>query len=264
MNPPSTSAIEELRNIVARLRAPDGCPWDREQTHASLKNDLIEEAYEVLEAIDTQDDPLLREELGDFLLQVVMHSQIAAEQNRFTFDDVAKGVAEKLVRRHPHVFGDRTVNNTEAVLKQWDQIKREEKGGTESILDHISAGLPALMRAEKVQKKVARVGFDWPDLQGVLDKVREEIAEIEAAAQSGDHKHLEEEIGDLLFCMANLSRKTKCNAELLLQAATDKFIRRFKKLEVELQAQGKGFEGMPLAELDLIWDKVKAAERAQH
>jgi len=256
-----TDSIAELQKIVARLRAPGGCPWDREQTHASLKNDLIEEAYEVIEAIDNKDDAHLMEELGDFLLQVVMHCQIAKEGNRFDLDKVAAVVSEKLVRRHPHVFGDVKADDSETVWKNWDQIKREEKGGTESVLDHISAALPALMRAEKVQKRAGRVGFDWPDFQGVMGKIHEEVAEVEAAMKSGDRAHLESEIGDLLFSVVNLSRKAKFDAELVLQQATNKFTGRFKKVEAVLKSQGKAFDQMTLAELDVIWDEVKSEEK---
>lgn len=254
------NAIEVLREIVARLRAPDGCPWDREQTHASLRADLIEESHEVIEAIDRKDDVHFCEELGDLLLQVVMHSQIAAEENRFDFDKVAQGVADKLVRRHPHVFGENKLGDTEAVLKQWDKIKMEEKGTPHaSILDGISLALPALMRAEKVQKKAARVGFDWNDLHGVLAKVREEISEIEEAAASGDAAHLDEEIGDLLFSVVNLARKGKINAELSLRQSTEKFTRRFQKLEAILKERGAAFQDLTLAQLDEVWDEVKRA-----
>ena len=255
-----SDSIDELRKIVARLRAPGGCPWDREQTHASLKSGLIEEAYEVIEAIDRNDDAHFCEELGDFLLQVVMHSQIAAEENRFDLDRVAGLVAEKLVRRHPHVFGDVTAADSEAVLKNWDQIKREEKGGTESVLDHVSTALPALMRAEKIQKRAARVGFDWTDLKDVLAKIHEELAEVESALAGGDRAHLEAEIGDLLFSVVNLSRKAKFDAELVLQQATNKFTARFQKLEAVLKARGKAFDQTNLAELDTIWNEVKAGE----
>jgi MazG family protein len=255
-----SDSITELRKIIARLRAPGGCPWDREQTHESLKSDLIEEAYEVMEAIDRRDDAHLSEELGDFLLQVVMHCQIASEEKRFDFDEVARLVSEKLVRRHPHVFGNVKADDSETVLKNWDQIKREEKGGTESILDHISAALPALMRAGKVQKRAARVGFDWPDLHGVVAKIHEELAEVEEAMQRGDRKHLEQEIGDLLFSVVNLSRRAKFEPELVLQQATNKFIARFQKLEGVLKERGIAFDQTNLAELDAIWDEVKAGE----
>ncbi len=258
--PINDQPLNQLRDIVARLRAPGGCPWDREQTHASLKSGLIEEAYEVIEAIDRRDDEHLCEELGDFLLQVVMHSQIAAEEKRFDLDEVARRISEKLVRRHPHVFGGEQAADSDAVLKNWDQIKRAEKGGTESVLDHISSALPALMRAEKVQKRVARVGFDWPDLDGVVEKIREELSEVEAAMQSGDRAHIETEIGDLLFAVTNLVRKAKFDAELTLQQATNKFIARFQKLESVLKEQGKTFDQTNLAELDAIWNRVKSGD----
>ena len=252
--------MSDLRAIVSRLRAPGGCPWDREQTHASLKSDLIEEAYEVMEAIDHQDDAHLSEELGDFLLQVVMHCQIAAEEKRFDFDDVARLIGEKLIRRHPHVFGEVQADDTETVLKNWDQIKRDEKGGTESVLDHVSKALPALMRAGKIQKRAARVGFDWPDLHGVVAKIHEELAEVEAAMQGSDRAHLEQEIGDLLFSVVNLSRKAKFEPELVLQQATNKFTRRFQELEALLKASGQTFAESDLAALDLLWNQVKAGE----
>jgi len=245
------------------LRAPDGCPWDREQTHASLRSGLIEESHEVVEAIDRKDDAHFCEELGDLLLQVVMHSQIATEEGRFDFDQVAHGIAEKLIRRHPHVFGEKKLGDTDAVLKQWDEIKREEKGNKEtSVIDGISAG-PALMRAEKVQKKAARVGFDWGDLGPVIEKIREEISEVEEAAAGGGASALEEEIGDLLFSVVNLARKAKIDAEVSLHQATGKFTRRFQKLESLMKERGTTFQELDLVQLDLIWDEVKAAERAR-
>ena len=194
--------LGELRGIVARLRAPGGCPWDREQTHASLRSGLVEEAYEVIEAIDRANDADLCEELGDLLLQVVLHTQIASEENRFDFDETARIVSEKLVRRHPHVFGDTKLVHTGAVLQQWDRIKREERGGISTALQD-APGLPALMRAEKMQTRAARVGFDWENLDGVFSKIREELAEAEAAR---DKESLADEIGDLLFSVVNLAR----------------------------------------------------------
>jgi MazG family protein len=256
----TTDAISELREIVARLRAPGGCPWDREQTHASLRSGLIEEAYEVVEAIDRRDDPHFREELGDLLLQVVMHSQIAAEELRFDLDQVAREIAEKLIRRHPHVFGADPLADSDAVLKRWDEIKRSErqtKGGDRSILEGVSKALPALMRAEKVQKRAAQVGFDWENLHQVVEKIREETAEVEEAMRSGHAAHLEEEIGDLLFSVVNLSRKAKLDAELTLTSATNKFVQRFQALEAELARRGIKFENTALPELDAIWDELK-------
>jgi MazG family protein len=252
-------SIQKLRDIVAQLRAPNGCPWDREQTHAALRNDLIEEAWEVVDAIGRNDDAHLREELGDLLLQVVMHSQIASETGAFNLDEVAREIGEKLVRRHPHVFGEKKLGDSGAVLKQWDEIKRQEKGA-ESVLDNISLALPALMRAEKVQKRAARVGFDWPDIHGVVEKIHEELRELEAAQQSGDHEKIVDEMGDVLFSVVNLARKLKTQPELALQQSTNKFIGRFKKLEAVLAERGQKFDQLTLAEMDAIWDEVKRAD----
>jgi MazG family protein len=253
-------SIGRLLDIVARLRAPGGCPWDREQTHATLRAGLIEEAYETVDAIDRHDDAHLREELGDLLLQVVMHSQIASEAGRFDFEKVCDEVAEKLVRRHPHVFGDSRLETTDAVLKQWDAIKHAEKGSPASILDHISPALPALMYAEKVQKRAARVGFDWPDVHGVVQKIREELGELESEIAQNRCEKVEEELGDLLFSIVNLTRKSRLDAELVLREATQKFERCFRKLENELRRSGKRFDELKLPELDALWNEVKAAE----
>ena len=254
-----------MREIVAKLRAPEGCPWDREQTHASLRGSAIEEVYEMVEAIDAGDDRHFKEELGDLLLQVIMHAQIAGEEGRFDLEGIAAEVAEKLVRRHPHVFGDKKLGDSEAVLKQWDEIKRaerESKGApaNASALDGVSAALPALMRAEKVQKRAARVGFDWEELHAVVEKIREEVAEVEQEIGSGESVRLEEEMGDLLFAVVNLTRKAKFDAEILLNQATNKFVRRFHALEAEAARLGKGLPEMSLAEMDAIWDRVKMRE----
>jgi len=255
------SSIGRLRKIVARLRAPDGCPWDREQTHASLRGDLLEEAYEVVETIDSGDDGHFREELGDLLLQVVMHSQIAAEEGRFDFDEVADLIADKLVRRHPHVFGDTKLGDTEAVLKQWDEIKRQERGAERSAMDGVSQALPALMRAAKVQKRAARVGFDWDDLEGVREKIREEATEVEEELKSGDVEGIAGEIGDMIFSVVNLARKAKVEPEIALQHATRKFEARFREVEARVLSDGGRMEERTLAELDAIWDAVKRQER---
>ena len=252
------SPIEELVKIVARLRAPDGCPWDREQTHASLRSSLVEEAHEVVEAIDENDDIHLREELGDLLLQVVMHSQMASETNRFTFDEVASVLSEKLIRRHPHVFGDAQLADTHAVLQRWEEIKRAEKGNKHtSALDNVSPALPGLMHAEKIAKRAARVGFDWAEPGPVIEKIREELAEVEEAMAKGDQDRIEEEIGDLLFAVANLARKTKVDGEVALRRATRKFITRFQKVEGVLRDLGRKPEECTLAEMDAIWDEIK-------
>jgi MazG family protein len=251
--------IDQLCAIVAFLRSPEGCPWDREQTHATLRPGLIEEAYEVVEAIDRTDDENLREELGDLLLQSVFHAQIASEEGRFSFEEVARGIATKLVRRHPHVFGEDSCEDSAAVLKRWDEIKRAEKAArVASVLDGISAGLPALMRAEKVQKKAARVGFDWSELAPVFEKIREELEEVEGAVAAGDSLAIEDELGDLLFSVANLARKLKVDGETALQRATGKFIARFQKMEALAVTQQLALEKLSLAELDVLWEQVKA------
>jgi MazG family protein len=253
-------SVERLREIVSRLRAPDGCPWDREQTHASLRADLIEEAFEVVDAIDRHDDAHLSEELGDLLLQVVMHCQIASEENRFDLEKIASGIAEKLVRRHPHVFGGAKLEGSDAVLKQWDEIKHAEKGAPSSILDGITPALPALMRAQKVQTRAARAGFDWPDVRGVVEKIHEEVAELETALTQNHRESIEDELGDLLFSVVNLARKAKLDAELVMRQATEKFTGRFRKLEDVLRQRGKNFDQLDLKQLDAIWDEVKASE----
>jgi MazG family protein len=254
--------VARLREIVATLRAPGGCPWDREQTHASLRASAIEEVYEMVEAIDAGDDPHFKEELGDLLLQVVMHAQIAEEEGRFDLEGIAAEVSEKLVRRHPHVFGEKKLGDSEAVLKQWDEIKRaerESKGAPAdaSALDGVSAALPALMRAEKMQKRAARVGFDWEHAGAVVEKIREEVAEVEEEMRRGDRVKLEEELGDLLFTVVNLTRKANCEAEILLNEATNKFVRRFQAMEAEAAKMGKTVKDMTLAETDALWERVK-------
>jgi MazG family protein len=252
------SGIDQLRDIIAKLRSPGGCPWDREQTHATLRAGLVEEAYEVVAAINSGDDANLREELGDLLLQPIFHAQIAAEEGRFDFDDVARSIVEKLIRRHPHVFGDDRCADSAEVLRKWDDIKRAEKGNVAtSALDGISDGLPALMRAEKVQKKAARVGFDWSEVAPVAAKIREELAEVEAEIAAGASAKIEEEIGDLLFSVVNLARKLKVDGETALQRATDKFATRFRAVEALAGERGIVLEKLTLTELDVLWDEVK-------
>jgi MazG family protein len=259
--------VARLRDIVARLRAPDGCPWDREQTHASLRAGAIEEVYEMIEAIDAGDDPHFKEELGDLLLQVIMHAQIASEDARFTLEEVAAGVADKLVRRHPHVFGDQRLGDSDAVLKQWDEIKKAERASkgappTASALDGVWSALPALMRAEKIQKRAARVGFDWAHLHAVVEKIREELVEVEHEIRAGERAKLEDELGDLLFAVVNLTRKAKFDGEILLNQATSKFVRRFHAMESLAARAGRELPQLSLAEMDAIWDRVKADEFA--
>jgi MazG family protein len=259
------SAFTRLREIVAKLRAPGGCPWDAEQTNESLLPATIEEAYEVAEAARSGNDAHFCEELGDLLLLVVMHAEITNETGRFKIDNVIHDVTEKLIRRHPHVFGESNARDANAVVRQWEAIKREEKKGDSHYLASLPGVLPALMRAEKAQKKVARVNFDWEKIEDVVAKVEEEFGEAKAAIQSlataspsnGEQDRVEEEIGDLLFSVVNLSRKCGIDAESALQKATDKFRTRFNRLEDELKAQGKRLGDVDLAELDEIWDKIK-------
>ena len=224
---------------------------------------MIEEAYEVAGAVRANDDANLREELGDLLLLVVMNSEIAREAGRFNIGDVISEVSEKLVRRHPHVFGESDARDSGAVLKQWERIKREEKKGDDShYLASLPAALPALMRAQKAQSKAARVNFDWSELRDVIAKVEEELDEAKSATAKQDRPAIEDEIGDLLFAVVNFARKSKLDAESTLQKATDKFVARFNRLEDELRAQGKKLGEVDLAELDAIWDRIKT-ENAQ-
>jgi len=255
---PAAIHFAKLCEIVARLRAPDGCPWDREQTHQSLVPGLLEEAYEVADAIRTSDDANLREELGDLLLLVVMNAQIAREEGRFTMEDVSREVADKLVRRHPHVFGESEARDTGAVLKQWDAIKRaEKKSSDEGHLSGLTRGLPALIRAQKAQTKAARVGFDWSELRDVVAKVEEEFSEVKEAIASNDTAAIADEMGDLLFAVVNLVRKNKLDAEIALAAATEKFISRFHAMEEELKVHSKELGSLSLAEMDEVWNRVK-------
>ena len=219
-----TDDFAKLCDIVAKLRAPDGCPWDREQTNESLLPALIEEAYETAEAARAQDDAHFREELGDLLLLVVMHAQIAHETGRFDIEEVIEQVSDKLIRRHPHVFGTSEARDSGAVLKQWEAIKREEKNANSHFLASLPKALPALVRAQKAQSKAARVNFDWTALRDVIAKVEEELGETKEAIRSQQQERIEDEIGDLLFAVVNLARKCKIDAETALQSATDKFV----------------------------------------
>jgi MazG family protein len=255
--------LTRLRYIVHRLRAPGGCPWDREQTHESLVPHLLEEAYEVADAIQTGDPELMCEELGDLLLQPVLHAEIASETGAFDLNRMAHMLSEKLIRRHPHVFGESSAADSEAVLTQWDAIKRQEKGTEkEGLLHGVGTGLPALMRGQKLQKKAARVGFDWPDAKPVFDKLREEIQELEEAVQAQSSTGMKEELGDLLFTVVNLARKLDIDAEPALAAANDKFTKRFHQMEAYLAKSGKTLDGsLTLPEMDAAWEVVK--RRAQ-
>ena len=262
-NQQSTNNFAKLCEIVAKLRAPGGCPWDREQTNESLLPATIEEAYEVAEAARAKNDSHFCEELGDFLLLAVMHAEIAREANRFDIDDVIREVTEKLIRRHPHVFGEGNAKDSGAVLKQWEAIKRAEKKSDSHYLASLPKALPALQRAQKAQSKVARVNFDWTELRDVIAKVEEELVELKQAIKSTDHRAIEDEVGDLLFAVVNLARKCRLDAETTLQAATDKFVRRFNLLEDELGARRKKLGDVGLEELDEIWNEIKKTPNVQ-
>jgi tetrapyrrole methylase family protein / MazG family protein len=251
--------MDDLVEIIAILRAPGGCPWDAEQTHESIKKNFIEETYEVIEAINKKSPEMLREELGDVLLQVVLHTQMASENNAFTFDDVCDEICKKLIIRHPHVFGDVTVSDTGEVLKNWDAIKmqtKKQKSVTESI-DSIPRELPALMRAQKVQHKAAKAGFDWDDIGGALDKVSEEANEVKEALAENDKKHVSEEIGDLLFACVNVCRFADTDGEEALTAATDKFAARFAIVERLAKERGIDMKTATIETLDEMWDEAK-------
>lgn len=262
-----TKPIDELLAIMARLRDPaTGCPWDVEQTFASIASCTIEEAYEVVDAIHENDMEHLREELGDLLLQVVFHSQMAKEAGHFTFDEVAGEIAEKLVRRHPHVFGDATITTAEGTIDAWEAIKAQERASkkkTESLLDDVPKALPALTRALKLQKRAAKVGFDWDDTAPILAKLLEEANELEAEMKAGAPKDkLADELGDILFVCVNLARQLKVEPEEALSSTNRKFERRFRHIESELRKQGRNPEEASLEEMDALWDAAKAAERA--
>lgn len=260
-SPEPGQQLARLRAIMHRLRAPGGCPWDAEQTHISLVPNLIEEAYETVDAIQRQDHDHLKEELGDLLLQVVFHSELAAEEGRFCLDDVARGISEKLVRRHPHVFGSQEISTTEGVLQQWDAIKRAEKGDEEMpFLHRVGTGLPGLLRAAKLQHKAAKVGFDWPTEAGVVAKIREELEELEVAMAEQDSAAVDAEMGDLMFSMVNLARFRKIDPEVLMAAANKKFETRFGLMERVLRDQGLSLTAATTDEMELAWQTAKAAE----
>lgn len=262
MTTSSENGITRLLSVVARLRGPGGCPWDREQTLASLKPYLIEETYEVLEALDSGDSEWHKEELGDVLLQVVLHAQIRSENGEFDFDAVASSLADKLIRRHPHVFGDAVATNTGDVLRRWEKIKAtEKKDERTSAVDGIPVHLPALQRAQRVQSRASRVGFDWNHVSAVMDKVEEELGEMREAMAAADAERTREEIGDLLFSIVNLCRFQDVDAEEALRATVAKFVRRFRQVERRVDAQGRAMTDCSMDELDALWDAVKKEER---
>ncbi len=255
----SRYSMEDLLSVMRRLRAPGGCPWDAEQTHASLRKSLLEETYEVLQTIDDEDATGMCEELGDLLLQIVFHVIIEEEKASFTMQDVTSGLVGKLIYRHPHVFGDISVKNADEVLVNWEKLKKKEKHmGTQSeVMDALPRALPALMYSTKVQKKAADVGFDWPDAAPALDKVYEEADELKAAVREADDAHVEEELGDLFFACVNVARLLHKDSELVLRAAANKFVRRFKAVEAAVLADGKRMEALPLEALDAYWERLK-------
>jgi tetrapyrrole methylase family protein / MazG family protein len=252
------SSFEAFQELIAHLRAPDGCPWDREQDHQTLRQSLLEETYEVISALDADDPAEMQEEFGDLLLQIVLHAQIAAEYGEFTMADVLRGIHHKIVRRHPHVFGDVDLPDTEGVLQNWERLKSQERlsnGKAESgLLDSIAQALPALLMADQYQARAARVGFDWPDVQGVYDKVEEEYAEVQAAATLDEQTA---EIGDLLFAVVNLARWLKVEPESALRAANQRFKQRFSYIEAAARRQGRDISDLSLDEMENLWQMAK-------
>ncbi len=256
--------IESLLAIMAKLRNPNGgCPWDLEQNFATIAPYTIEEAYEVAEAITKGDRSELRDELGDLLFQVVFHSQMAEEEGSFDFADVVAAISEKMLRRHPHVFADADVKTADAQVENWENIKAAERKDKqrERVLDDVPAALPALMRAQKLQARAARVGFDWPSVAGVIEKIREELMEVEQALLADDHDAIGDELGDLLFAVTNLARFTNHDAETSLRGTNEKFTRRFGHIEDGIEAQGKKIGDATLDEMEALWNEAKAMER---
>jgi len=256
------NGFDRLVEIMRKLRGPGGCPWDAEQTHESLKRYLIEETYEVVEAIDHKDSELLKEELGDLLLQPIFHAAIAEERGEFCMDDVIDAICDKLIRRHPHVFGDQVVKSADEQVERWEQIKGQEKRGKrKSALDGIPPHMPALMKAQKLTEKAARVGFDWDHVDQVFAKVTEELRELEAAMIEGSQERMEAELGDLLFALVNLGRFLSLNPEEALGKTIGRFTRRFSYIEDALQGRGRQMQETSLEEMDLLWEEAKRMER---
>jgi tetrapyrrole methylase family protein/MazG family protein len=264
--------FEKLVAVQARLRAPNGCPWDREQTHLSLRTYLIEEAYEVLEALESGNDVKFAEEMGDLLLQIVFHSQIASEEGRFTVADVIREIHDKLIRRHPHVFGETRAKDSAEVLRNWEQIKAEERrsnrgrgdtNGRESepkqlsLLDGVSRALPATLEGFQLTRKAARIGFDWEDADGVIEKLQEETAELKSALKAQKQQKIEEELGDLLFAAVNLARFLHVDPEIVLKKANAKFSGRFRAMEKMARETGREFKDLPREEMEQLWDAAK-------
>src|SRR5258707_3285332 len=270
--------FEMLVAVQARLRAPNGCPWDREQTHQSLRTYLVEEAYEVLEALESGNDAKFAEEMGDLLLQIVLHSQIAREEGRFSVDEVIREIHDKMIRRHPHVFGKTRAKDSAEVLRNWEQIKAEERRTSNnkndstrgdsiaketSLLDGVSRALPATLEGFQLTRKASRIGFDWEDAKGVFEKMQEEIEELKKAFKETDHLKTEEELGDLLFAAVNLSRFLKIDPEIALKKANTKFSRRFREMERLALKNGREFKDLPREEMEALWNASKKAEGKQ-
>jgi tetrapyrrole methylase family protein/MazG family protein len=268
--------FERLVKLQARLRAPNGCPWDVEQTHLTLRTYLIEEAYEVLEALESGDDGKFAEELGDLLLQVVFHAQIAAEEKRFTAADVIREIHHKMVRRHPHVFGEKRARNAGEVLKNWEQIKAEErrakgeegsgasgqqKKAAASLLDGIPNTLPAVMQGFQLTRRASRIGFDWDNVEGVFEKLQEELGELQSALSSQSDKQMGDELGDVLFAAVNLARFLKVDPEIALKRTNAKFASRFRKMEFLARQSGRDLADVPRDEMESLWDRAKLSER---
>ncbi|HET7433991.1 MAG TPA: nucleoside triphosphate pyrophosphohydrolase [Thermoanaerobaculia bacterium] len=255
--------FDDLVKLMTTLRGPDGCPWDRKQTLPDLKPYVIEEAYEVVDAIDRDDRGALLEELGDFLLEAVFAAEITREEGTFDIYDSITAIHEKLVRRHPHVFGDAEAKDAEEVLVNWEKLKSaERKAENKSVLSGVPQSLPALLKASRLTEKAARVGFDWRRTEDVFDKLDEELHELREAVDSGDAKHMEEELGDLLFTIANIARKMNLNAEEALQSTNRKFQSRFMAMESRVHERGQNIDQLSLEEMDQLWDEAKAAERS--
>lgn len=253
--------FQRLVDIMAKLRAPGGCPWDREQTHESIKPYLIEETYELVEAIDNKDDAGMREELGDLLLQVVFHSDMAKERGAFDIGDVADAISAKMISRHPHVFAGAKFDTPEAVLQQWTDRKKEEGKFRESALDGVPGHLPSLLRAHRLQSRAARVGFDWKEVDDVMKKLDEELREFRQAMERKDKAAIEDELGDVFFSLVNVSRFLRVNAEEALRKTIGKFVTRFRHIERKAAESGRQLADMSLEEMDALWDEAKAAER---
>lgn len=249
----------EFLEIIRRLRAPDGCPWDREQTHESLKSYVIEEAYELVEAIDSGDDEQIKEELGDVFLQIALHCQIASERDAFSLKDVVEGISRKMIYRHPHVFGEVTASSAKEVEANWSRLKQAEKK-TGSVLDGIPKDLPGLLRAHRMSERASKVGFDWLDVKSIFKKFEEELTEVKEAYRHGNVKEVQEELGDLLFVIVNLIRRLGGNAEEVMRQTTVKFSRRFREMEKILSARHRSFPELGIDEMDEVWETVKKKE----